>query len=103
MLNYAPQEGVVKIQLEAFLMCALYEGEAINSTLTPSKEAPMSTEQETEWAPEVVLTITHRSNQMHYFYYLKLTTIYNLTLWKDNIHCSQQKLSHDFSAIERIA
>jgi hypothetical protein len=26
-------------------------------------------------------SITHRSNQMHYFYYLKFKTIYNLSLW----------------------
>jgi hypothetical protein len=26
-------------------------------------------------------SITLRSNQMHYFYYLKLKTIYNLSLW----------------------
>jgi hypothetical protein len=27
-----------------------------------------------------LLLITHRSKQMHYFYYLKLTTIYNISL-----------------------
>jgi hypothetical protein len=27
------------------------------------------------------ISLTHRSNQMHYFYYLKLKTIYNISLW----------------------
>jgi hypothetical protein len=33
----------------------------------------------------IELLFTHRSKQMHYFYYLKLKTIYNTSLWYTTI------------------